>query len=316
MSPTPTNYYRQERRLYCATLNGTFDGNPFSADELLTELIGSFAINPTWGANVRVQFSRSVYQCWNPGGAGYRCQNMPLQAWDEYDVQSIASAVVGVKVGSHDLAALTLKQSEIPGCKPVTGTVTLTGAAPVGGVVVQLSDNLPATTLPATATVTVTEGLTEKTFKIASVPVTDTQNGTVSAKVGATIKDPAADRAPDGSYVGDADAEHGGWEPAGRPARRRSSARRGPDRSRWTCRATMPAVASPVAASIVVPQGLQSANFDVTTNAVQAKSYATISGTANGITKSKKLTVNVGGCGEPDQPQVRQRAGRHDERDR
>jgi hypothetical protein len=53
------------------------------------------------------------------------------------------------------------------------------------------------------------------------------------------------------------------------------------------------AVASPVAASIVVPQGLQSANFDVTTNAVQAKSYATVAGTANGITKSKKLAVNV-----------------------
>ena len=31
----------------------------------------------------------------------------------------------------------------------------------------------------------------------------------------------------------------------------------------------------------------------MTTNAVQARSYATISGTANGISKSKKLTVNV-----------------------
>jgi hypothetical protein len=52
-------------------------------------------------------------------------------------------------------------------------------------------------------------------------------------------------------------------------------------------------VAYPVAASIVVPQGVKTANFDLTTNAVQAKSYATIAGTANGVTKSKKLTVNV-----------------------
>jgi hypothetical protein len=58
-------------------------------------------------------------------------------------------------------------------------------------------------------------------------------------------------------------------------------------------------VASPVAANIVVPQGVQSANFDVTTNAVQTRSYATIAGTANGITKSKKLTVNVAAAVAP-----------------
>lgn len=51
--------------------------------------------------------------------------------------------------------------------------------------------------------------------------------------------------------------------------------------------------AYPVATSVVVPQGLKSASFDVVTNPVQAKSYATIAGTANGTTKSKKLTVNV-----------------------
>jgi len=59
------------------------------------------------------------------------------------------------------------------------------------------------------------------------------------------------------------------------------------------------AVAYPVAASVVVPQGLKSAYFDVTTNSVQAKSYATIAGAANGITKSKKLTVNVAAAVSP-----------------
>jgi hypothetical protein len=53
------------------------------------------------------------------------------------------------------------------------------------------------------------------------------------------------------------------------------------------------AVAYPVAASIVVPQGVNNATFDVATNPVLAKTSATISGTANGIKKSKLLTVNV-----------------------
>jgi hypothetical protein len=46
-----------------------------------------------------------------------------------------------------------------------------------------------------------------------------------------------------------------------------------------------------VAPTVVVSQGLQSASFDVTTSKVLAKTTASISGTANGITKSRTLTV-------------------------
>ena len=52
-----------------------------------------------------------------------------------------------------------------------------------------------------------------------------------------------------------------------------------------------PAVAYPVAASISVPQGTKSATFDVATKAVLSKTTATISGSANGIAKSKELTI-------------------------
>jgi hypothetical protein len=52
-----------------------------------------------------------------------------------------------------------------------------------------------------------------------------------------------------------------------------------------------PGVVYPVAANISVPQGLQSQSFDVMTNPVLVKTSATISGTANGITKSKALNV-------------------------
>jgi len=52
-----------------------------------------------------------------------------------------------------------------------------------------------------------------------------------------------------------------------------------------------PAAANPVATSIVVPQGLQSATFEVATGAVLAKSYATIAGIVTDVTKSKVLTV-------------------------
>jgi hypothetical protein len=51
------------------------------------------------------------------------------------------------------------------------------------------------------------------------------------------------------------------------------------------------AVANPIAASIVVPQGLQSASFDVTISPVPGKTTATITATANGSAKSRALTI-------------------------
>jgi hypothetical protein len=52
-----------------------------------------------------------------------------------------------------------------------------------------------------------------------------------------------------------------------------------------------PALASPVAVSIVIPQGVQSETFDITTNAVGSQRSVWIFGTANKITKSTLLKV-------------------------
>jgi hypothetical protein len=52
-----------------------------------------------------------------------------------------------------------------------------------------------------------------------------------------------------------------------------------------------PDVAEPVAASLVVPQGVQSVAFDVTTRAVLSASSARITGTANDLARSKVLKV-------------------------
>jgi hypothetical protein len=52
-----------------------------------------------------------------------------------------------------------------------------------------------------------------------------------------------------------------------------------------------PAFASPVAVDLVIPQGVQSETFDVTTSKVTYNTEAWIFGTANKITKSKLLKV-------------------------
>jgi hypothetical protein len=56
-------------------------------------------------------------------------------------------------------------------------------------------------------------------------------------------------------------------------------------------RGNPPAIASPVAVSIVIPEGVQSETFDVMTSAVGDHTKVWIFGTANRITKSKSLRL-------------------------
>ena len=62
-----------------------------------------------------------------------------------------------------------------------------------------------------------------------------------------------------------------------------------------------PAVASPVAVSIVVPQGMQFETFDIATRAVLDQRSVTINGKvkANGIRKSKALKVTAPALASP-----------------
>ena len=88
------------------------------------------------------------------------------------------------------LTSVSLDPASVPGGNPSTGTVTLSGPAPVGGTVVTLSSSDPAAQVQAS--VTVTAGETTGTFPVTTSPVgTDTQvtiSGTYdSATQGATL---------------------------------------------------------------------------------------------------------------------------------
>ncbi len=194
------------------------------------------------------------------------------------------------------LASMDLKSPMTAGCKTVTGTVTLSRPAPAGGVVVALSDTLASASLPAT--LTVLAGATTKAFMVKTVPVRANEVGTVSATVGSTtLSQPLVVRPMGPSSLALTPISVVGGQPV--TGKVTLECKAGPGPITVVLSSNNSVVASPVATSIVVPQSLQSAYFAVTTNAVQAKSYATISGAANGITKSKKLTVNVAAAVTP-----------------
>ena len=190
---------------------------------------------------------------------------------------------------SPTLSGLRLSASVVPGCKSLTGTVTLSAAAPAGGLVVTLSDNLAATRVPAS--VTVPEGLTSKTFTITTVPVTATQTGSVTAQLGASTKSASLRVRPIGvqslglspnpvvgpnSVTGtvtlECPAPTGGINVA--------------------LSSSNPAVAAPTASSISIPARATSKTFSIRTTDVPSTRTAIIKSTANGISKSMTLTVN------------------------
>ncbi len=190
--------------------------------------------------------------------------------------------------GSLDLQSLSLKSTEVTGCKSVIGTVTLTAPAPAGGVVVTLADTLAAATTPVS--VKLLEGATAKTFTVKTVAVGTRQEGTVSATLGSTTRSQPLALRPMGMLsVTLVPTKIAGTQPVAGTAKLECKA--GPGPVTVNLASSQPAVAQPVAPAVVVSQGLQSASFDVTTSKVVAQATASISGTANGITKSKTLTV-------------------------
>jgi hypothetical protein len=191
----------------------------------------------------------------------------------------------------HELvppATFTLKESLVTGCKSVIGTITLSEPAPNEGVIFTLSDTLSSAIPPAT--VTIAAGYTTKTFSIKTSPVATLESGIVKVTSAiATVSQDLVVRPMGLTSITLTPTSVVGSQPSTGKATLECKA--GPGPVTVDLATTNGAVAYPVAANIVVPQETQSATFNVVTNPVLTKTTATISGTANGITKSKVLTV-------------------------
>jgi VCBS repeat-containing protein len=89
-------------------------------------------------------------------------------------------------VNSPALSTLTVNPTNVKGGTSSQGTVTLSGAAPSGGVVVSLSDNSASASVPAS--VTVAGGSTSAVFTITTSTVLSDRTATVTAVYGGVQK--------------------------------------------------------------------------------------------------------------------------------
>ncbi len=184
------------------------------------------------------------------------------------------------------LALVSLSPTSLTGGTPSTGTVTVNGAAPAGGIKVSLASNSASATLPAT--VTVAPGKTTATVTISTTSVTATTTATITARfnlvsrtAALTINKAAVSTltlnptSVKGGATSTAAIMLTGPAPNGGATVTLSSSN--------TTRATVPA-------SVVVSAGATSTTFPVTSKSVTSPGTVVITATY-GVAKTATLTV-------------------------
>ncbi|MCW3094876.1 MAG: hypothetical protein JWL77_494 [Chthonomonadaceae bacterium] len=206
-----------------------------------------------------------------------------------YYYGGVASATFDVVAGTLQLSALSVSPSPVIGGNGSTGTVTLSLAAPAGGIVVTLtSANTGVASVPTS--VTVAQGQTTATFTVATTVVTASTNVTLSGSYNGVTQTAVltVNPVPVLSALSVSPSSVIGGSSATGTATLTSPA--GPGglvvglSSSNTTVATTPA-------SVTIASGQTSATFSVTTSNVAASTGVTLSGVYGGVTKTATLTV-------------------------
>jgi hypothetical protein len=191
------------------------------------------------------------------------------------------------------LSSLSVNPASVTGGTAATGTVTLSGAAPSGGVSVSLSSNNASATVPAS--VTVAAGSTTATFSVSTSAVTSSVSVTVTASYSGVSKTATLTVTPSAtvslsSVSISPSSVTGGTSATGTVTLSGAAPSGGANvaLSSNNASATVPA-------SVTVAAGATTATFTVTTRSVTSSVSATINGTYNGVSKTATLTVTPAG---------------------
>jgi hypothetical protein len=202
------------------------------------------------------------------------------------------TATLTVTVSTATLSSIGLSPAAVVGGGPSTGTVTLSGPAPLGGAVVTLSSSdISAAQVPDTTTVAA--GQAAATFPVTTSYVTSDIQVTISASYGSvTQTTPLAVAAPTAALtsVSLSPAAVVGGSPSTGTVTLSETA---PAGGAVVALTSGNASAAQVPASVTVPGGASTASFTITTSPVAADTPVTISAVYNAVSQSAALTVTV-----------------------
>lgn len=186
------------------------------------------------------------------------------------------------------VASVTLSPSQLPGGSASTGTVSLSGAAPKGGVTVTLSSGNSAVAALSSTTVVVPAGQSSANFTVNAKPVNSAVAVSIRATLGDTVKATLTVIPPQVSSISVAPAVvTGGQGSSGTVVLTSAAAAAG---TPVTLSSSAACVAVP--ASVTVPGGSTSVSFAVTSAPVASQSTATITASFAGSSISTTLALN------------------------
>lgn len=196
------------------------------------------------------------------------------------------SVTTTLTVNPPELTNLTLNPTSVVGGTNSTGTVSISGPAPSTGIVVKLSSNIGAATVPAS--IIIPSGKVSATFIVKTLAVGSNTQATISASLnGSSLTATLTIKAPVLSTITVSPSTVTGGKTATGTVTISSPAPLGG----LSIQIGSDQQAASVPGSVTIPSGKASVTFTVRTVKVSTKTVANISGSLNGVTKSTKLTI-------------------------
>ena len=214
-------------------------------------------------------------------------------------VGSVSSSVITATIGSTSytailtinpptLTGISLNPTSVLGGASSVGTVTISGAAPTNGTIVQLASNSSSVTVPPS--VVVPSGATSANFNITTQAVSTSIQVTITGTIGSTsigvtlsVNQPALK-----NLTLNPTAVNGGTSSTGTVTLTAVAPTGG-----FSIALASDSASATVPAAVLVPAGSASATFTVSTLGVQNQVIATITGTdPASVTASAQLTIN------------------------
>ena len=189
--------------------------------------------------------------------------------------------------GPPALSSVSVHPSTITGGHSVTGTVSLTAPAPVGGVSVALGGAPSAINVPASVVVPATQS--SASFAISTTPVGTTTVGSISASYHGVVQSTAVTVTPPAltSLRISPSTVVGGTTVTGTVTLSAPAPAGG---ALATLQSAKPAMATPPA-SVTIPAGTTSTTFAITTVKPGKNTTVTFTASYAGISKTASLTV-------------------------
>ena len=196
------------------------------------------------------------------------------------------SASAQLTVVPDSVQSLTLSPGTVMGGSPSTATVVLSHPAGTSGVLVNLSSNNPAATMPGS--VTVAAGQTTATFTVTTIPVGSQTAVTITASFAGTSQSATLTINPASvaSIALNPTSVLGGGHSTGTVTLNGLAPSSGAMVSLSSNN-----LSATVASSVLVPSGQSSATFIVTTSGVSNQTTAVITGSWAGVAQTAALTI-------------------------